>query len=300
MKLSKQERIFIIIFIVAAIVGVGFFIFVLPNFNQIDVNNKTLATTQKEYADLVKKLEREATIEDDIRAAYEGGKSLADAFYDDLTTYEADEIMRQFIAKGKDIKIDGLDISPFTTETLAISVFNETEVTYPLKDFANTVVTTEEDDKVDIEAMETREQIMYAKKLVATLLSASQPVVVGSIEVSFKAHSDKLENLHAFVDLINDGVYDENIKNADGKPQRKATYMEIVSYEVENKSGELFEKLGGEKKEEEQAPATDPANPTTPAEEDDKDKKDFEMDFSVKFFCIKPVADPFANAQAAQ
>ena len=52
MKISKQEQIFIIIFIVAAIIGVGFFVFILPNFNNIEVNNKNLASAKTKYAEL--------------------------------------------------------------------------------------------------------------------------------------------------------------------------------------------------------------------------------------------------------
>lgn len=103
--------------------------------------------------------------------------------------------MRKFIAKGKDITIDGLSISPFSTEALSVSVFAPTEVTYPLKDFANTVVETP-DKETDFSKLSTRELVMYAKKLQATLLAASDPVTVGSITVSFTAHSNKLQNLH--------------------------------------------------------------------------------------------------------
>ena len=51
--------------------------------------------------------------EDEIKAAYEEGKNLANSFYDDLTTYEADEIMRQFIARGKDITISKIPVNCF-------------------------------------------------------------------------------------------------------------------------------------------------------------------------------------------
>lgn len=122
--------------------------------------------------------------------------------------------MRKFIANGKDITIDGLTISPFSTQALSVSVFSPTEVTYPLKDFANTVVETP-DKETDFSKLSTRELVMYAKKLQATLLAASEPVTVGSVTVAFTAHSNKLQNLHDFADLLYSGVYE---KNGDGKP----------------------------------------------------------------------------------
>ena len=213
MKISKQERILIVVFLVAAIIGVGIFVFILPNFNKISDNNKQLASVNKQYADINKQLEHESTIDNEISQAYEDGKNLADKFFNDLTEYEADEIMRKFIANGKDITIDGLTISPFSTQALSVSVFSPTEVTYPLKDFANTVVETP-DKETDFSKLSTRELVMYAKKLQATLLAASEPVTVGSVTVAFTAHSNKLQNLHDFADLLYSGVYE---KNGDGK-----------------------------------------------------------------------------------
>ena len=49
MKISKQERILIVVFLVAAIVGVGIFVFILPNFNKIGDNNKHLASVKQQY-----------------------------------------------------------------------------------------------------------------------------------------------------------------------------------------------------------------------------------------------------------
>ena len=261
MKISKQERILIVVFLVAAIIGVGIFVFILPNFNKISDNNKQLASVNKQYADINKQLEHESTIDNEISQAYEDGKNLADKFFNDLTEYEADEIMRKFIANGKDITIDGLTISPFSTRALSVSVFSPTEVTYPLKDFANTVVETP-DKETDFSKLSTRELVMYAKKLQATLLAASEPVTVGSVTVAFTAHSNKLQNLHDFADLLYSGVYE---KNGDGKTVSIAS----LSYQMEE-------------------------NTSTNSGESNASSGDYTMEFSVNLLCIQPVADPFA------
>ena len=281
MKISKQERIAIICFLVAAILGVGIFVFVLPNFNKIDTNNKQLTAVKQEYSDILKQLEHTSTIDDEISKAYEEGKNLADTFYDDLTPYEADEIMRQFIAtfnkqEGKNITIDGLSISPFATQTLTVSVFRSSEVTYPLKEFANTVVEQPDTDVLEeISSMNTRELVMYAKKLQSTLLAASEPVTVGSITVSFTVHSKKLQDLHDFVDLLFSGKYDDKLP-------AKATYIGSVSYQMEEKEG-----------------STDTSDNTatddTTSGSAGTGKDDFSMSISANLLCIKPVADPFVN-----
>ena len=171
--------------------------------------------------------------------------------------------MRKFISQGKDITIDGLSISPFSTQALSVSVFNPTEVTYPLKDFANTVVETPSDTQTDLSKLTPRELVMYAKKLQATLLAASEPVTVGSVTVSFTAHSNKLENLHNFADLLYSGVYEK-----DGKS--KAVSIASLSYQMEAGAA-----TGGESGENTSA-------------------SDYTMEFSVNLLCIQPVADPFA------
>ena len=264
MKISKQERILIVVFLVAAIIGVGIFVFILPNLNKIGENNKKLTSVKAEYSDILTKLEHENTIDAEISQAYEDGKNLADKFFSDLTEYEADEIMRKFISQGKDITIDGLSISPFSTQALSVSVFTPTEVTYPLKDFANTVVETPADAQTDLSKLSARELVMYAKKLQATLLAASEPVTVGSVTVSFTAHSNKLENLHNFADLLYSGVYE---KDGEGK----AVSIASLSYQMEATAA-----AGGDSGE------------STAA-------GDYTMDFSVNLLCIQPVADPFAN-----
>lgn len=264
MKISKQERILIIVFLVAAIVGVGIFVFILPNFNKIGDNNKQLASVKQQYQTILTQLEHESTIDGEISQAYEDGKNLADKFFSDLTEYEADEIMRKFISQGKDITIDGLTISPFSTQALSVSVFTPTEVTYPLKDFANTVVETPADAQTDLSKLSARELVMYAKKLQATLLAASEPVTLGSVTVSFTAHSNKLENLHNFADLLYSGVYE---KDGEGK----AVSIASLSYQMEATAA-----AGGDSGE------------STAA-------GDYTMDFSVNLLCIQPVADPFAN-----
>lgn len=281
MKISKQERIAIICFLVAAILGVGIFVFVLPNFNKIDTNNKQLTAVKQEYSDILKQLEHTSTIDDEISKAYEEGKNLADTFYDDLTPYEADEIMRQFIAtfnkqEGKNITIDGLSISPFATQTLTVSVFRSSEVTYPLKEFANTVVEQPDTDVLEeISSMNTRELVMYAKKLKATSLAASEPVTVGSITVSFTVHSKKLQDLHDFVDLLFSGKYDDKLP-------AKATYIGSVSYQMEEKEGSADT-------------SDNTATDDTTSGSAGTGKDDFSMSISANLLCIKPVADPFVN-----
>ncbi len=297
MQMSKQEKIIVFVLLVLVILGVGFFMFILPNFNDIDVNQKNLDAANSSYSDILSRLERESTIDSDIKAEYELGKDLADGFYNDLTPVEADEIMRQFIAKGKDIRIDGLSVGPMSTEAISISLIGSSQVSYPLKDFAQTMITDAADNEIDPDSMTDREKVMYLKDALATLLALSEPVTVGVSTVSFTAYSDELENLHNFADTINAGIYDDTIVDADGNPQRKATYLVAADFELAEKSTEILTN------------AYDGANGSAPEDAESSQESSeptnnagwgrYNMDFTVKLYCIEPVADPFGSTESA-
>ncbi len=292
--MSKQEKIIVFVLLVLVILGVGFFMFILPNFNDIDKNQKNLDAANSSYSDILSQLEREKTIDSDIKAEYELGKDLADGFYNDLTPVEADEIMRQFIAKGEDIRIDGLRVGPMSTEAISISLIGSSEVTYPLKDFAQTMITDAGDTEIDPESMTDREKIMYLKDAMATLLALSEPVTVGVSTVSFTAYSDELENLHNFADLLNTGIYDDKIVDADGNPQRKATYLVSANFELTDKSADVLTNAydGANGSAPESAESSQVESTTT----NNAGWGNYRMDFTVKLYCIEPVADPFGSS----
>lgn len=298
MQMSKQEKIIVFVLLVLVILGVGFFMFILPNFNDIDKNQKNLDAANSSYSDILSQLEREKTIDSDIKAEYEIGKDLADGFYNDLTPVEADEIMRQFIAKGNDIRINGLTVGPMATEALSISLIGSPTVSYPLKDFSQTMINDTAVSAVDPDSMTAREKLMYLKDAMSMLLALSEPVTVGVSTVSFTAYSDELENLHNFADTLNAGIYDDTIVDEDGNPQRKATYLVAANFELAEKSSEIltnaYDGANGS------APESVESSQESSVPTDNAGWGRYRMDFTVKLYCIEPVADPFGgNTESA-
>lgn len=284
MKISKQERAIILILLVVIILSVGIFTAVWPTYSNIEASRNSLKKTESERDELMTTLQRETTIDDEIKEAYQKGKNLADAFYPDLTTEEADTIIRKFITNfsksdaKKALKIEGISVSGLTTETLSVSIYSEQEVTYPLKDFANTNVTQQDEEKAPASEIEK----LRAYKLNNMLaLAASEPVTVGCVQLSFTASAENQATLHEFIDYINKGIYDETIVDIDGKPQRKATYLTGANFVMAEAS-----KSG--------------STPTTPNVDDQTSATNTPaevptMDFSINLYCIEPVADPFAD-----
>ncbi|MCH5324441.1 MAG: hypothetical protein J1E39_04435 [Eubacterium sp.] len=300
MQMSKQEKIIVFVLLILVVLGIGIFVFILPNYSNIEINQKALDNVNSQYSEILSRLERENTIDDDIKTAYDVGKTLADAFYDDLTPVEADEIMRQFIAKGNNIRISELKVGPMATENLSISVIVPGSVTYPLKNFANTVITGSGTESVDLSTMSERERFNYAKQLFASLLSISEPVTVGVSTVSFTAYADELQDLYDLADILNEGIYDETIVDEDGNPQKKATYLNGAKFELSDKSSAIltsaFADVNGGTAPSEQEVTTESAEESNTSSQDENSAwGKYKMDFTVKLYCIEPVADPFGN-----
>ena len=65
MKLSKQERIGVLIIAVVLIIGLGIFFFVVPKFKEVSASTAQLENKQAEYQAAVDK----ANLKDGLRAA---------------------------------------------------------------------------------------------------------------------------------------------------------------------------------------------------------------------------------------
>lgn len=210
MKLTKAEKTIAIIFVVALILGVGIFVLIYPQYTNIGKNQKSLDSKKKEYATLVQTLERESTINDEIKTAYNAAKDLSDCFYQDMTTYEADVTARALMA---DINktIETLSVSPFSTSSLSVSFYDSIDVTYPLKEYskaeivmpdAQTVPTDDGANSAAAENTDTEapaEETQLTEEELRNKLATSE--TVGSIDVSFEITTDT-KGLLEFMDYI--------------------------------------------------------------------------------------------------
>ncbi len=147
MNLSKVEKIIIMVLVVGGIIAAGFFFFIRPAYDGIDKAEKNLKTAETAHAELMTKLERLNTIDDDIKAAKEDVADLEEKFYPDLTTYEATEIL---LAQLKEMEMDtlGIDVSQLTTHKLELEHFEAVPVIYDLKTYAQNAKENDENEVV--------------------------------------------------------------------------------------------------------------------------------------------------------
>lgn len=239
MKLSKQERIAVLIIAVIIIIVLGVIFFIVPKFNEIGVDSDSLVNKQAELAAAVERANTKEQLKQDIITAYDEGRSVADMFFDEMQPYEADDEIRAFIdycrnnpdeEKRVQIAVDSIAIGAPSVGTLGVNFYTEPEVTYDLKTYATQ---GQEPSEEEVEAA-VRQALLQAS------LSSTQ--TVGAIDINFTVTTLNDEDMLKFVDIVNDYVKEEN-----GEDVRKAIRLSSgysVTYsEVEKKYGELAAEL---------------------------------------------------------
>ena len=294
MKLSKQERIATIVILVLVILGVGIFVFIKPAIDGLSSTQKNLDNKQAEYKADVEKAGRKADLRTDIEKAYEEGEHMADMFFPELASYEADEAMRAFLAQCKaNVVVEQLEVEEPTTAILSPYFSVSEEVVYELKSYATRGV---EPDEAETRRLERLAQLQSA-------LGSAQ--TIGASTVSFTVSAIDREELLKFADEVNNYIVKENNKDT-----RKAIMLNGMSFkcpevdkEYDAKIAEInakAEKVGKEALEKETGEAAD--NPTASAENpentSEKDAKVnvseciYKVDTSITFYSIERMQNP--------
>ncbi len=150
MNLSKIEKIIIMVLVVGGILALGIIFLCKPAYESIGKAENNLKSAQNSYNDLMARLERLNTIDDDIKAAKDAIVELEDDFYPDLTSYEAVEIALAHI-KDFDLKTYGVTVSGLTTTGIGLEYYTQTPVIYNLKTYAQNAAEAKEGEIVLLE-----------------------------------------------------------------------------------------------------------------------------------------------------
>ncbi|MCL1902896.1 MAG: hypothetical protein FWF94_00575 [Oscillospiraceae bacterium] len=138
MTLSRNEQIavFILIFIIVAAAGV--ILFIWPQYNSIKDNKALLDSKKAEFVRLEDELgfSKFEKMEKEIVEAYEDGRDVSENFYEEeLTAYNADRLVRD-VLQGVGLNTDNLIVNQLSTHSLMLSIFRDTDISYPIKDLA--------------------------------------------------------------------------------------------------------------------------------------------------------------------
>lgn len=209
MKLSKQERIGILVVAIVLILGLGIWMFIVPKIESVNNSNKTLASKEQELANAQSEALLKDSLKDQIMDAYEEGEDYANMFFEEMTTYQADAEFRAFLEQCEaNVLVESITVGEPTTATLAPQYFEEEEVTYDLKTYV-----TQDIEKTD-EEIASEERWTELKNA----LGVSQ--TVGAITVEFTVNALDPADLLDFADEVNNYFKMEN-----GDSTRKAVKL---------------------------------------------------------------------------
>ncbi len=325
MKLSKQERIAVLVIALIILLGLGIFFFIVPKFQAIGESSASLIVKQQELQTATDRAATKEQLGNDIINAYNEGRNVADMFFEDMTPYEADAAVREFldfcknvevkddqgnvIKKKLNVSVDSLTVSEPSVSTLGVSFFSEPTVEYDLKTYAS-------------QGRETPQEVLDAQQreqILQTQLAATQ--TVGAISAQFTVSALDEDELMAFIDAINEYQKDENgvtvrkaLKLNTGITRtytdvetKYADYIEEISKNVNSAAAKQFEKETGHKLNVDNAADTnnnDNANNDNNAEEgnnnanNNKDNTEsvdayvYTFDADITFYSIERMQDP--------
>ena len=135
MNLSKIEKIIIMVLVVGGILALGIIFLCKPAYESIDKANNSLTKAQADYDDLMARLARLDTIDEDIAKVKESIAELEDNFYPELTTYEAVEIALAQL-KENDLETHSISVAAATTNDVRVETYSEAPLVYNLKTYA--------------------------------------------------------------------------------------------------------------------------------------------------------------------
>ncbi|MGN0649606.1 MAG: hypothetical protein ACI4KM_04150 [Oscillospiraceae bacterium] len=300
MKLTKQERIGIFIIAIIIIIAVGIFMFIVPKAETIGESNKALDNKRAELTAAVEKQATKGPLKEQVLDAYDAGENLADMFFADMTTYQADMEFKKFVDQlESNVFIDEYSIGDPGTATLSTSFFNEKTVDYPLKIYATQGVE------------KTEEEIAAAARRDILMNTLGSQQVVGAITISLTVSAIDNEELLKFADEVNN----YEVMEADGKT-RKAVMLgglSVTYKEISDEYDELKDKI--EEQAEKEALAElkknfpdadwDNEREDEPNPEDEKKKETmsvtdtiYELSTSLTFYSVTRMQDPTAQLDA--
>lgn len=147
MRLNKLEKIIIVVILLGLVIIGGGFMFVLPSYENIGKNSKTLASNLQEKVELEEKLARLDTIDADIETQKKDAIKYEGGFYPDLTSYEASEIAMAYL-KNSGLEAHTIAISPISTKDVKLEYYLPSEVEYDLKTYSAAVKSDNGEDTI--------------------------------------------------------------------------------------------------------------------------------------------------------
>ncbi len=227
MRFSKQERIAVLIILAVIILALGGFLIIKPAIEDYLATSKTVVSKQTELDGLNTRRATKGPLRQQIEEAYKEGEHLADMFFPEFESYEADDAFREFLKQVKtNVVVEQVTVGKPDVETLGATFYTPEDVEYALKTYATTGVEP------------TEEEAARAARLQALQEALSESQTIGASKVDFTVTAKTRDDIMKFADEVNDYIVKE-----EGGDTRKAIMisgMEFTYDEVNEKYDELI------------------------------------------------------------
>jgi hypothetical protein len=223
------------VFIFIVIVIAGGVLFLWSEYGKIEENRTILNSRRAELENLEGELgiDKFEILERSIILAYEDGKDASAVFYnDEMTTYEADRLIRSVLS-GVSLNLDNLTVNQMFTHSFMLSIFREYGISYGIKEMA---VIGEAGDRVSDEGEEGAEGAESASDSEGEAAADSGEVISTTPTVAPEDATD-LETMIAFmmnaprVQAID--FFEENITNQARAAHVVTAMREFLANETE-------------------------------------------------------------------
>ena len=193
MKLGYRDRIILLIVLVIAILGVGIFALIKPQYTKLQKNKEILENTKKAWNEQLIKFDNIMPMRQTIIDNREEGAKIAKRFTDEMSSTELDELIQKNFTNTEkfvqdQVQLHGtMEVSDPGTDSLAYYYYTPSVITYPLYEYADL------DGSLKVET---------AKKLLeSTYLAQKGTQTVGSAHSTFTLYCKK-ENVMELVDSV--------------------------------------------------------------------------------------------------
>lgn len=201
MKLGYRDRIILLIVMIIVVFAIGIFVFIKPQWEDLEKNKKDLKTAKDEWSQQLVKYDNINAIRDNINKRYGEALTISEGFTDEMDSTQLDQFLQEtFINIEQHIKNDvqmvsGSTISDMGTASMAYYYYTPDVVTYPLYEHADF------DGSLEKAAREKMKE--------ATILSgrSTQTVGNGNAQLSFKINR---EDTMALIDAVRKYAVDNN------------------------------------------------------------------------------------------
>lgn len=132
MKLTKRDKLIVLVISLALIWGLGYFLLISPITTEVKASKAALDKATTDKTALNDKIELIPGFQNQINEYYNNSKSMTEYFVDSMVPYQVDQYMQPFLKDNKIAVSTAITFEEPTTNTVNYYYFTPNALTYPI------------------------------------------------------------------------------------------------------------------------------------------------------------------------